>query len=53
MPSHSKKQERFMAAAAHNPDFARRAGIPQGVAKEYFRADQLKHGAKKRRRGKK
>lgn len=39
MPSTSEKQRRFMAAAAHNPEFARKAGIPQSVAKEFNRAD--------------
>jgi hypothetical protein len=28
-----------MAAAAHNPSFAKKMGIPQGVAKEFNRAD--------------
>jgi hypothetical protein len=41
MPSKSEKQKRFMAAAAHNPDFARKAGIPQSVAKEFNRADKI------------
>jgi DNA-binding cell septation regulator SpoVG len=40
MPSKSEKQKRFMAAAAHNPSFAKRAGIKQSVAKEFNRADQ-------------
>lgn len=48
MPSKSKKQERFMAAAAHNPAFAKKAGIDQSVAKEFNDADT----AKKHRRGK-
>ena len=39
MPSKSKKQARFMAAAAHDKGFAKRAGIPMQVAKEYNRAD--------------
>lgn len=39
MPSKSEKQRRFMAAAAHNPEFARKAGIPQSVAQEYNQAD--------------
>lgn len=39
MPSTSKKQARFMAAAAHNPKFAKRAGIKQSVAKEFNAAD--------------
>lgn len=28
-----------MRAAAHSPDFAKRAGIPQSVAKEFTAAD--------------
>ena len=39
MPSKSKKQRRFMAAAAHNPQFAKKAGIKQSVAKEFNAAD--------------
>lgn len=31
-----------MAAAAHNPDFARKAGIKQSVAKEFNDADKKK-----------
>jgi hypothetical protein len=42
MPSVSKKQQRFMAAAAHSPEFAKKAGIDQTVAREFFRADQDK-----------
>lgn len=42
MPSKSPKQKRFMAAAAHNPRFAKEAGIPQSVAKEFHAADQRK-----------
>jgi hypothetical protein len=38
----SAKQRRFMAAAAHNPAFARKAGISQTVAKEFNAADQNK-----------
>ena len=40
MPSTSKKQARFMAAAAHNPAFAKKAGIPVSVAKEFNQADR-------------
>jgi hypothetical protein len=29
----------MMAAAAHDPKFAKRVGVPQSVAKEYNRAD--------------
>jgi hypothetical protein len=42
MPSTSKKQARFMAAAAHNPAFAKKAGIPVSVAQEFNQADKGK-----------
>ena len=35
MPATSEKQKRFMDAAAHNPKFAKTAGIPVAVAKEF------------------
>lgn len=35
MPAVSAKQKRFMNAAAHNPEFAKEAGIPVDVAKEF------------------
>jgi hypothetical protein len=34
-----------MAAAAHNPAFAKKIGIPSKVAKEYNQADKAKHMA--------
>jgi len=37
--SKSEKQARFMAAAAHDPSFAKRVGIKQDVAKEFNKAD--------------
>jgi len=40
MPSKSKAQARLMAAAAHDPAFAKRAGVPQSVAKEFNAADK-------------
>jgi len=40
MPSYSKKQARFMQAAAHNPEFAKKADIPVKVAKDYVAADK-------------
>jgi DNA-binding cell septation regulator SpoVG len=40
MPSTSKKQRKFMAAAANNSKFAKRAKISQSVAKKYNRADR-------------
>ena len=39
MPSTSAKQARTMAAAAHNPAFAKKMGIPVKVAKEFNKAD--------------
>lgn len=42
MPSSTAKQARTMAAAAHNPEFARKVGIPQPVAKEFNQADKRK-----------
>jgi hypothetical protein len=44
MPSKSAKQHRFMEAAAHNPKFAAKAGVPQSVAKEFVAADEAKGG---------
>jgi hypothetical protein len=38
MPSVSKKQERFMQAVAHNPKFAKKAGVPQSVGKEFTKS---------------
>ena len=40
MPATSKKQKKFMDAAAHNPAFAKQAGIPQKVAKEFSAASK-------------
>jgi hypothetical protein len=42
MPSTSKKQANFMAAVAHNPAFAKKAGVPQSVGKEFNKADKGK-----------
>ena len=42
MPSKSKKQHNLMAAAAHNPAFAKKVGIPMSVAKEFNQADKGK-----------
>lgn len=42
MPSTSPAQKRTMAAAAHDPAFARKVGIPQSVAKEFNQADKVK-----------
>ena len=42
MPSVSKKQHNFMAAVAHNPAFAKKAGVPQSVGKDFNEADKGK-----------
>ena len=50
MPSKSPKQARLMAAAAHDPKFAKKVGVPSKVAKEFNKADKgtgiLKKGKK-------
>jgi hypothetical protein len=52
--SKSEKQARFMAAAAHDPQFAARTGIKQSVAKEFNKADtgtkQLSQAMKKKKK---
>ena len=40
MPSKSKAQHNFMAAVANNPEFAKKAGVPQSVGKEFSNADK-------------
>jgi hypothetical protein len=42
MPSTSKKQHNFMAAVANNPAFAKKAGVPQSVGKDFSNADKGK-----------
>jgi hypothetical protein len=40
VPSVSKKQHNFMAAVANNPAFAKKAGVPQSVGREFSNADK-------------
>ena len=40
MPSSSKKQADFMRAVAHSPSFAKKAGVPQSVGKDFSAADK-------------
>jgi hypothetical protein len=47
MPSKSDKQKKLMAAAAHNPAFAKKVGVPVKVAKEFNKADTVKKPTKK------
>ena len=42
MPSKSKKQHNFMAAIAHSPEFAKKAGVPMSVGKDFTEADKGK-----------
>ena len=42
MPSSSKKQHKFMEAVAHNPAFAKKAGVPQTVGQDFSNADKGK-----------
>jgi hypothetical protein len=46
MPSSSKKQHNFMEAVAHNPAFAKKAGVPQSVGKDFSSADKGRKFAK-------
>jgi hypothetical protein len=45
MPSRSKSQAKTMLAAVKNPSFAKKARIPQDVAKDFAKQDQ-KRGTK-------
>jgi len=51
MPSTSKAQRKTMQAAAHNPAFAKKVGIPVSVAKEFNQADNKNKGILKRSAG--
>jgi hypothetical protein len=42
MPAKSEKQLRLMQAAAHNPEFAQKVGVPVDVAKEFSQASKIK-----------
>jgi len=42
MPAVSKKQKKLMDAAAHNPAFAKKVGIPQSVAMDFSKASKGK-----------
>jgi hypothetical protein len=50
VPSKTRKQARTMAAAAHNPAFAKKVGIPQKVAKDFNKADKGTGILKKRKK---
>lgn len=40
MPSKSERQAKMMAAAAHNPAFAKKVGVSGKVAKDFNQADK-------------
>ena len=46
MPSKSKAQHNFMAAIAHSPSFAKKAGVPVSVGKDFVSADKGKKFSK-------
>ena len=46
MPSSSKKQHNFMAAIANSPSFAKKAGVPMSVGKDFVTADKGKKFSK-------
>jgi hypothetical protein len=46
MPATSLKQKKFMDAVAHNPSFAKQAGVPQSVGKDFSEASKgMKFGS--------
>lgn len=52
MPSKSPAQARMMAAAAHNPAFAKKVGVPAKVAKEFNQADAKTGILRRKKKGK-
>ena len=42
MPSTSAKQHRFMEMVAHDPQAAKRVGVPQSVGQDFVAADKQK-----------
>jgi hypothetical protein len=55
VPSKSLAQHHFMEMVAHNPEAAKRVGVPQSVGQDFVQADKgkkfanalRKHGKKK------
>ena len=50
MPSTSPAQARMMAAAAHDPKFAKKVGVPVSVAQDFNQADKGKRLAEAMKR---
>lgn len=51
MPSTTAKQARTMQAAARDPAFARKMGIPRRVAREFVLADRARKRRKRKSSG--
>lgn len=46
MPATSEQQKKFMDAVAHNKGFAKKAGVPQSVGKDFSEASKgMKFGS--------
>ena len=52
MPAKSAKQQRFMAAVANNPKFAKKVGVPQNIGEEFMMKKGYKAGGMPMVRGK-
>lgn len=52
MPSVSDKQAKFMQAIAHSRGFAKKAGVPQEVGKDFAAADKKKSKSERMYKGK-
>jgi len=46
MPAKSKKQQKFMAAVANNPKFAKKVGVPQSVGEEFMKMKKYEMGGR-------
>jgi len=44
MPAKSKKQQRFMAAVANNPEFAEEVGVPKKVGEKFMKTKKYQMG---------
>jgi len=47
VPSASPRQKKFMRIAAHDAEFAAKAGISQSVARDFYRADKRRDTIRK------
>lgn len=49
MPAKSQAQNRLMQAAAHDPEVAKKVGVPQSVAREFASSTQSAKGLPERK----